>query len=1132
MCGIIAVLYQVRDCPATEPSVVRAAMERAVAALAQGDGDAGVAAEAIEEADRALRGVSGTRCLLAHREFIPAVRGHLEQIEEWIRGQEGALENLSGAEVGEVEQRNAALVHLEDLCWALRMDRLPTGEAVRDLAGGTVPDGDGGLGTYLALESAFCALDRLEVRGRDSAGIAVMVTGIDPSARPIAELLAGRERQELFTAGAVRRVPGGLEFVYKTAEEIGELGDNVRSLRSQVRRDTLLHRALASDGAEGMVLGHTRWASVGIISEPNAHPLNQEEAVDRPSGHVIAVLNGDVDNHLALREEYGIAAPEGITTDAKVIPVLFGRRAAAGGDTLEAFRTTVAELAGSVAIAARSADDPDKMYLALRGSGQALYVGVADGLFVVASEPYGVIEECSKYLRLDGETVHPDGTRGQVVVLDRRRAGTVAAIGRWTYGGTALPIDEQELVRAEITTRDIDRGAYPHYLLKEIHEAPASFRKTLRGRLLRDGAGWSVVLGEDILPGAVREALASGSLHRVVAVGQGTAAVAARAVAEAFAQVLAGSLQVEVMPGTELSGFHLRSDMADTLVVAISQSGTTTDTNRTVDLVRSRGAKVVAIVNRRGSDLTDKADGVLYTSDGRDVEMSVASTKAFYAQVAAGWLLAFGVAKEVRAGEGDSGGWRQGVLAALAALPAAMEQVLSREEQIAAVAGRHALGKRYWAVVGNGPNHVAAHEVRIKLSELCYKSIPADYTEDKKHIDLSAEPLILVCAAGLSGSTADDVAKEVAIYRAHKAVAVVFASEGETRFDGATEVLFVPRSHPAVAFVLATMAGHLFGYHAALAIDGTAAPLRRARAAVEAVAGATAPVDDPIGDLAECLRPSLQEFTVGLARGSYDGTLEASTATHLLALLSAVAGPATLHDSRVEVEAMGTPGQVLKALEEALTRAIEELTRPVDAIKHQAKTVTVGITRADEALLTAGTVKALLEVGAERDRVCYRDLRALAELDPLVERVTGATRYEISGEPDRAREKVVGRTGVSRTMTSRVEKQPELRGTKHMVACEQELLLARGRADGRTVVLVPEVESGSTRNLTLLHVDLVERADAAILRSALAAYRNRFRALHDAVLETAPKFRSEVLETVPVADLFTLPIHSLLNHWA
>ena len=89
----------------------------------------------------------------------------------------------------------------------------------------------------------------------------------------------------------------------------------------------------------------------------------------------------------------------------------------------------------------------------------------------------------------------------------------------------------------------------------------------------------------------------------------------------------------------------MRLDMSDTLAIAVSQSGTTTDTNRTVDLLRGRGAAVIGIVNRRGSDLTDKADGVLYTSDGRDVEMSVASTKAFYAQVAAGALLSCAIAE-------------------------------------------------------------------------------------------------------------------------------------------------------------------------------------------------------------------------------------------------------------------------------------------------------------------------------------------------------------------------------------------------------------------------------------------------------------------------------------------------------
>ena len=110
---------------------------------------------------------------------------------------------------------------------------------------------------------------------------------------------------------------------------------------------------------------------------------------------------------------------------------------------------------------------------------------------------------------------------------------------------------------------------------------------------------------------------------------------------------------------------------------------------------------------------------------------------------------------------------------------------------------------------------------------------------DKKHIDLSSEPLILVCAAGLMGGTADDVAKEVAIYKAHKATPIVIATEGDSRFAGASAVLTVPAVDPALAFVLSAMVGHLFGYEAALAIDASARPLREAREVIEHALGVT-----------------------------------------------------------------------------------------------------------------------------------------------------------------------------------------------------------------------------------------------------------------------------------------------------
>src|SRR3546814_11985281 len=114
-------------------------------------------------------------------------------------------------------------------------------------------------------------------------------------------------------------------------------------------------------------------------------------------------------------------------------------------------------------------------------------------------------------------------------------------------------------------------------------------------------------------------------------------------------------------------------------------------------------------------------------------------------------------------------------------------------------------------MVGNGTNRIAAEELRIKLSELCYRSIACDATEDKKHIDLSCEPLILVCAAGLEGSTADDVAKEVAIYRAQKASPIVIATDGQDRYSAAPHVLSVPATPPELAFGPNAVQGILFG---------------------------------------------------------------------------------------------------------------------------------------------------------------------------------------------------------------------------------------------------------------------------------------------------------------------------------
>lgn len=1115
MCGIIAVLRRPSPRPAPDVADLEAALGRAAALIAPGatHADLADAAALLEDVNTALSGVPGVTALLSAPNHGIDVAS--EAIAGRLQGLEAALDQ---GEAPASEAVNAAVLRIKDAAWSISRDRLRTAAAIKDLAGPSA--GPAAIAAFTSVQMALSALDRLEVRGRDSAGLHLLITGA-----PAPEHASSRGGL-LFTNGAMRVLPNGaLSFVYKAAAEIGELGDNTRALRAAITADELLHQVLERPDAEAVVLGHTRWASVGIISEANAHPLNSEEAeAGGRQPYVVGVLNGDVDNYAELTKAEGLFIPAEVTTDAKVIPTLVSHRLADGLEAAEAFRRTVDRFEGSVAIGACVADAPAQLFLAQRGSGQAVYVGLAEDAFIVASEPYGVVEETSRYVRLDGESMTESGSQGQIMILDRAGAGTPQGMTRLAYDGTPLPVAERDIATAEITTRDIDRAGFPHFLLKEISEAPVSFRKTLRGKFAERAGQYVVEVGDETLPPAVRKKLADGAINRVYVIGQGTAAVAGQTVAAALARALAGSnIRVQPILATELSGFGMTDDMSDALVVAVSQSGTTTDTNRTVDLVRSRGASVLCIVNRRNSDLVEKSDGVLYTSDGRDVEMSVASTKAFYAQIAAGMLLALAVGKE--AGVSDPAR-EHAMVKALRELPDAMEEVLARREDIA-VAARLAPPRRYWAVVGNGNNRIAASEIRIKLSELCYKSIACDSTEDKKHIDLSSEPLIFVCAAGLDGATADDVAKEVAIYKAHKAAPIVVATEGESRFGAALAVIEVPEVHPDVAFVLSAMAGHLFGYEAALAIDAQALMFREARAAIESLVGQEGDPDRYLVRLRELIQPIATRFFAALRSGDLNGHLEANTAERVGSLMRYTAGIVPLEAYQIEFGKVGTPAVLIEDLTAALTSAIEELTRPIDAIKHQAKTVTVGISRSEDVLFRSALVAELLAAGTPRDRLSYKALRTLATLGPAVEAVTGYTRYRIDGRTI----SVIDKGGVSLEIPSRTAENHELRGTKHRAAFEREVTVARGRSDGRTFVLVPEVKDNEVTGLTLLHLQFADTLDAATARQVLVGYRDRYQALVDAVTETEPSFDDSRLAEMPFIDLMVEPVHVLADRW-
>ncbi|OWY63367.1 hypothetical protein B7486_53505, partial [cyanobacterium TDX16] len=437
MCGIIAVLRRPTDRTPPDLDDVVDVLRTAAAGLPEvwAAIDAGTLdgvparldelAEQVEGVDRLLRGTPGCTALLGEPSGTARVLAEVANLGGGLAELERRLDAFAGTDTGTstaLEAVNAALIRLKDGWWAVERDRLRAAREVEELGG---PDlGAAAIAGYLSIQQSLSAIDRLEVRGRDSAGLCVLVHGhtLDLADPAVAAAMAARAGDPLFQSGSVRAPNGHLAFVYKAAAEIGELGDNTAAIRRAIYEDDLLRQALASSPeAQVTVLGHTRWASVGIISQPNAHPVTSEEARRPDAPWLASVLNGDVDNFADLAAGAALEIAPEITTDAKVIPTLCSRHLGEGDDGLDAFRSTVARLEGSVAIGTLSADEPGTVSLAVRGSGQGVYVGVADDLYLVASEPYGVVEETATYLRLDGETPanpeNPTASRGQIVRL-------------------------------------------------------------------------------------------------------------------------------------------------------------------------------------------------------------------------------------------------------------------------------------------------------------------------------------------------------------------------------------------------------------------------------------------------------------------------------------------------------------------------------------------------------------------------------------------------------------------------------------------------------------------------------------------------------------------------------------------
>ena len=584
----------------------------------------------------------------------------------------------------------------------------------------------GYIGRQDAVPILLAGLHRLEYRGYDSAGVAVVARS-------------------------------GLK-VHKAAGKIAQL-------------EAALPKRLR--GTVG--IGHTRWATHGEPSDANAHPH-----VDC-TGNIAVAHNGIIENASTLRARL---EAEGHVfrsqTDTEVLAHLIE---AAGGDLTQAVRTAVAAIDGTYGLAVVDARHPDRFVVARNGS--PVVIGIGQREMFVASDAAALVRHTRQVVYLDdGElaTIDADGYR--TVTLDDRP--TQKSPSEVSWGHEAY-----------------DRGAFPHFMLKEINEQAEASARTLKGRL--DMQFSTAHLGG--LELSARELLA---IRRVKILGCGSAFYAGLAGAHVIESLT--RVPADAEPASE---FRYRNPVVENevLYVAVSQSGETADTLAAVREIRRKGGRVLGVVNVVGSTIARECEGGIYIHAGPEV--SVCSTKSFTCTLLAFALLAvhLGRIRDLSPARGKR------LVQALERLPGQIAEVLAGADAVRAVAEKYASRTNAF-FLGRAGGFPVALEGAQKLKEVSYIHAEAYPASELKHGPLALispeTPTIMVLPQDDLYEKSLSSLEEI---RARRGPVIALTHPGDDRLRGKVDdVILVPPTEPELNPVLMTVPLQLLAYHAAVAL--------------------------------------------------------------------------------------------------------------------------------------------------------------------------------------------------------------------------------------------------------------------------------------------------------------------------
>ncbi len=545
----------------------------------------------------------------------------------------------------------------------------------------------------------------------------------------------------------------------------------------------LEHYVLDKDITGSMGIAHTRWATHGEPSDANAHPHYSQ------SGHLALIHNGIIENYPVLKENL---VQNGYTfrsnTDTEVLVQLIEYIMFTHGiDLFHAVQLSLTQVVGAYAIAVIERNNPNAIVAARKSS--PLVIGIGEGEYFLGSDASPIIEYTKKVVYVNDD---------EVVCLRRDREPQFYNLNRVEKS--------HRIIELEMTLSQLEKGGYPHFMLKEIFEQPHTIRECMRGRV-------NVEHNSITLSGIIDNRERFLKARRIIIVACGTswhAGLIGKYLIESFARV-----PVEVEYASE---FRYRNPVLydDDIVVAISQSGETADTLAAVELARSRNVFVYGVCNVVGSSIPRRTHSGSYTHAGP--EIGVASTKAFTAQVTVLALMALCMARERKTLPQPE---FEQLVAGLAAIPAKMEETLQVSDFIKKFSCIFTYAHNF-IYLGRGYNFPVALEGALKLKEISYIHAEGYPAAEMKHgpIALIDQEMPVVVVAPNNKSMYEKVLSNIHEIKARKGRVVAVITRGDTVIkEMADYFIEIPPAEECFVPLLAVIPLQLMAYHIAIVKD-------------------------------------------------------------------------------------------------------------------------------------------------------------------------------------------------------------------------------------------------------------------------------------------------------------------------